>query len=157
MKSRMTYGLHTAVSNWRETWYHETMNILLDHFNLSFFIIEFNGVRQYGEGETRCILHQDQVTPGVYRTPHRKVWPPWHVYQGSPINTKQNADGHKDTLYQLGKTIKGAHCYISRTLILWYYVKGCLFYMDLLLHLKVIKTLSLENLHKCSYLFFTFI
>jgi hypothetical protein len=51
-------------------------------------------------------------------------------------------------LYRLGLTVKGAHCYISRTLLLWFYVKGCLFYMNLSLHVKVIKALILEYLHK---------
>ena len=31
-----------------------------------FKIIELNGMGQYGEGETMCILHQDQGTPVVY-------------------------------------------------------------------------------------------
>jgi hypothetical protein len=42
-----------------------------------------------------------------------------------------------------------AYYYISRTLLLQYYVKDGLFYMELL-HLKVIKILCLENLHKFS-------
>jgi hypothetical protein len=37
------------------------------------FIIELNGISQYGEGESLGILHQDQGTPVVYGTPHRKV------------------------------------------------------------------------------------
>ena len=40
--------------------------------------------------------------------------------------------------------------HISRTLLLWYYVKCCLFYMGMLLHLKVIKTLSFECPHNFS-------
>ncbi|KAK6310529.1 hypothetical protein J4Q44_G00185840 [Coregonus suidteri] len=37
---------------------------------LSFFIIELNVISQYEEGESLCILHQDQGIPVVYMGHH---------------------------------------------------------------------------------------
>jgi hypothetical protein len=69
------------------------------------------------------------------------------VCQGSPITSRRNADGHSICIgWEWKWKMNGAHCYIGITLLLWCYEKGCLFYMDLLLLLKIIKTLCLEYL-----------
>jgi hypothetical protein len=142
--------LQDEVQTDRQAWYwclnwgeRLDITILLDtHFTCIFFIYYWMQYYQSiwgrtnpvcsapGSGNSYCIRYITQ----------EGMTPPWDVCQGRPNSTRPNADNHS-ILYRLGTTMKGAHCYISRTLILWYYVKGCLFYIDLLIHLKVIKTL----------------
>ena len=69
MKFRLTDGLLS-----KEIYLELGINILLDiTFTWVFFIIQLNGLSQYGQGETLCILYQDQGTPVVHGTPHRKI------------------------------------------------------------------------------------